>query len=281
MESCISERSGVCEQSGFSTAFAHDPDALWKIVNGQCVPDQIKNGNPSPCTRVDIVDGVDRGAAVLKDINGNTHFLVIPTAKITGIESPALLAPDARNYFEDAWQARNNIEKMKAGASRDTIGLAINSRMSRSQQQLHIHIDFLLPQVRDSLRQHLSEIGNSWKPFPVPLNGHEYMAMKVAGEELQQNPFKLLADGIPGARDDMGAQTLVVAGETFADGKPGFVVLADHFDSSKNDRAHGEDLLDHQRYFDGTGIKVPPEKFQLPRLDIEDSSSKNRKFPLK
>lgn len=262
MDSCTRE------SSGFSTAFAHDPDALWNIVHGQCVPDQINNGNPSPCTSVDIISGVDKGAAVLKDINGNTHFLLIPTAKITGIESPALLAPEARNYFEDAWQARNNIENLKPGLSRDNIGLAINSARSRSQQQLHIHLDFIRPEVRDALKDHLAEIKNSWEPLSVPLNGHQYMAMKVEGEELRENPFKLLADGLPGARENMGSQTIVVVGEKFADGKPGFVILADHFDSTKNDWAHGEDLLDHKRYIDGTGRLAPPDFPSLPHLEI-------------
>jgi len=50
---------------------------------------------------------------------------------------------------------------------------------------------------------------------------------------------------VPGARDAMGNQTLVVAGVVFADGKPGFVILNDEADAATGDRASGEDLQDH------------------------------------
>jgi CDP-diacylglycerol pyrophosphatase len=34
-----------------------DSDALWTIVNGRCVHDQQQNGDPSPCVRVEAVEG--------------------------------------------------------------------------------------------------------------------------------------------------------------------------------------------------------------------------------
>jgi CDP-diacylglycerol pyrophosphatase len=44
-----------------------------------------------------------------------------------------------------------------------------------------------------------------WAPLDVPLVGHRYVAVRVNSEQLRQmNPFKLLADGGPGAREDMG-----------------------------------------------------------------------------
>ena len=50
--------------------------------------------------------------------------------------------------------------------------------------------------------------------------------MSIWVEELEAvNPFRLLADGLP-AGDTMGAQSLVVVGNTGADGRPGFVLLA-------------------------------------------------------
>ena len=38
---------------------------------------------------------------------------------------------------------------------------------------------------------------------------------------------------------------LVVVGETFAGGKPGFVVLSDRTDEASDNDAAGEELLDH------------------------------------
>ena len=90
---------------------AADPSALWKIVNGQCVPHEESEHSPSPCAAVDITNGVEKGFAVLKDKNGIAQFLLIPTARIGGIEDPALLAPGETNYWEAAWQARSFVEQ--------------------------------------------------------------------------------------------------------------------------------------------------------------------------
>lgn len=62
-----------------------DPDALWRIVGSECVPNEQHHGDPAPCAAVDPADGVGRGSAVLKDLVGANQFLLIPTTRITGI----------------------------------------------------------------------------------------------------------------------------------------------------------------------------------------------------
>jgi CDP-diacylglycerol pyrophosphatase len=224
-----------------------DPNALWNIVHGQCVPNEQQHGDPKPCALVDLKRGVAGGYAVLKDIKGATQFLLISTRRITGIESSALLAPHAANYFADAWQKRHLVEKALGHAMpRDTLSLAINSELSRSQNQLHIHIDCVRADVRDALNDEAAKIGWSWAQLNIWLFGHHYSAMRVAGTTLaRKNPFKLLAHGVPGAAADMGHYTLVVVGMTFADHRPGFVVLADRADPAHGDNAGGEELQDH------------------------------------
>ena len=70
--------------------------------------------------------------------------------------------------------------------------------------------------------------------------------MRVDGDTLDgSDPFKLLAQGVPGAAADMGRHTLVVAGMWFDDGAPGFVILDDHVDILRGDFANGEKLQDH------------------------------------
>ena len=232
--------------SGFA-AQAADPDALWKITHDRCVPDQTQHDDPAPCAKVDLTEGEAKGYVVLKDIVGATQFLVIPTARINGIESPEILVPDTTNYFAAAWHERSFMEKrIGHDVPRDWVSLAINSAVGRTQNQLHIHVDCISVDVHDLLRQHMSEIGTSWAPFPVPLAGHRYSAIAVAGENLDgTNPFLLLANGEEGARADMGDETLVVVGATLADGKPGFIVLADRADLAAGNRASGEELQDH------------------------------------
>ena len=162
-----------------------DPNALWTIVNGQCVPDQRNNGDPAPCALVDLDGGEPRGYAVLKDLVGTTQYLLIPTERVPGIESPQILAVDAPNYFADAWRARSFVEQ-RAGRElpRDWLSLAINSADARSQDQLHIHVDCVRADVRQALTVHADDIGATWRPFPETLAGQQYRAMSIRVEEL-------------------------------------------------------------------------------------------------
>lgn len=228
--------------TGIGTAAA-DPNALWDIVDGSCVPDQEQRGDPAPCAQVDRSGGY----AVLKDLVGRTQFLLIPTARIDGIESPQLLAPDAPNYFAAAWRARSFVDEAAGMAlPRDWVSLAINSADGRSQNQLHIHVDCVRADVYEALTDHQGSVGARWAPFPVPLAGHAYDAIAVSGADLDAvNPFGLLAEGIPGARADMGSETLVVVGTVDPAGRPGFVILANAADPATGDMANGEDLQGH------------------------------------
>jgi CDP-diacylglycerol pyrophosphatase len=222
-------------------------DALWELVHNECVPDQSQSHDPGACVQVDLSKGMENGFAILKDPMGATQVLLISTARISGIESPILLSPNAANYFADAWEARTYIDKaLHQTLPRDDIGLAINSAASRTQDQLHIHVDCIRADVREALHQHEASIGNSWAPLNVFLSGRRYMAMWVSGEQLgSNNPFKLLADGVPGAVQDMGNRTLAVIGSTRANGAVGFVILEDEVNRQSGDLAIGEELLDH------------------------------------
>jgi CDP-diacylglycerol pyrophosphatase len=219
-----------------------DANALWEIVHGQCVPEQRQHHDPKPCAAVSLGGGF----AVLKDLVGPAQYLLIPTEKISGIESPVLLSPFARNYFADAWRARGFVEQAVGHAMpRDTLSLVINSQVGRSQNQLHIHIDCVRADVSDALQRMRANIGWRWAVLGEPLAGHYYRAVRVAGPTLfGHNPFKLLASGVPGARADMGQHTLVVVGMQFGR-VPGFVILDDQADVAHGDWGNGEQLQDH------------------------------------
>jgi CDP-diacylglycerol pyrophosphatase len=234
----------IVAAGGASAAHANaDPNALWTIVHDQCVPDQEASGDPAPCSLVDLDAGERRGYAVLKDLVGATQFLVIPTERILGIESPALLEPDAANYFAAAWDASSFVDP-RAGIDipRDWMSLAVNSAVARTQNQLHIHIDCVRADVRDAVSRHIADLGPDWAPFPEPLTGHPYLAMAVEGETLAgTNPVQLLAKRV----DDMGLETLVVVGTYLGAGQPGFVLLAGQAEPAAGIPGAGEELQDH------------------------------------
>lgn len=224
-----------------------DASALWHIINERCVPGQAAHQDPGPCSIVDLSGGVDHGWVLLKDRTGVAQFLVMPSARISGIEDPAILKPDAFNYWAPAWQAQSFVdERLKTTLPRDAVSLAINSSVGRSQDQLHIHVDCVRADVRVAVNAHLDAVGTAWAAFPVPLAGHPYRAMRIGQATLAGvNPFRLLADADPAAAADMGHHTLVVVGAAFPDKTLGFVLLDGHADAATGNRASGEELQDH------------------------------------
>jgi CDP-diacylglycerol pyrophosphatase len=230
------------------------PNALWRVVHDLCVPDRLILGLSAPCMAVNL----RQGWAVVKDTREPTHILLVPTHRISGIESPALLAPEAPNYWEDAWRARSHFERLVGRpVARSDFGMAINSRFGRTQDQLHIHVDCLWPQVARALREATPHVGAAWAPLGVPLLGDSYEARRIDGEDLTRDPFKLLASGDPEARADMGAYGLAAVGEVFPDGQPGFILLARRADLPHGVRGAVEGILDHKCRVLNAGAGAP------------------------
>jgi CDP-diacylglycerol pyrophosphatase len=219
--------------------------ALWKIVHGKCVPDQETAGQPAPCVEVDLSAGEAKGYAVLKDIHGAEQYLVMPTADITGIEDRRLLDPGGPNWFADAWGAKAFVDaRIGRATPRDWMAVSVNSLYGRSQDLLHLHVDCLAPAARAAIDALAPRLGRSWSARPFEIAGHRYVAMRMEGEAPAADPFHLLAKGVPGAREQMGAWTLVMAGVEVR-GRPGFVLLAGRADPLRGEGASGEVLQDH------------------------------------
>jgi CDP-diacylglycerol pyrophosphatase len=220
---------------------------LWHHVHDECVPNQEQHGDPAPCAFVALGQGVARGFAIYKDRVGATQFLLIPTRKVSGIDDSDLLLPNAPNYWAPAWQARAYVEKAaKRAIPWDDIALAINSSVTRSQDQLHIHIDCVQPDVHAALAKYIGDIGKTWTKFPIELHRQPYLARRLAATDLAtQDPFKLLAEGVPGAAGNMRDETLAVIGADFGGGEKGFVLLAGRAELVKVRLGHSANLLDH------------------------------------
>jgi len=204
--------------------------AIWRIVDQGC------NVTASqPRERPDLSCNDPQGYAILKDRCGATHYLVIPTARRTGVESPELQEAGEPNYFALAWTVRE-VSRTAQPADAD-IALAINSRYGRSQSQLHIHIDYLRPEVRLALRTLRLPLADDTH---LELMGHRYRVDHL--DTLARSPFVLVANEW-GAHtiEDRAHLTLAVAG----DGASGFYLLSDRADALTLDRGHAEELLLH------------------------------------
>ena len=220
-------------------AFA-DSNALWNIVNGQCVPRQIAQHTASPCSAVSLTGGY----AVLKDLKGKYQYLLIPTRRVSGIEDPYLETAAAPNYFADAWAERTWLEaQLGRTVPRSDVALAVNSIYGRTQNQLHIHIDCLRPDVAAALAAHAGQIGGNWAPLPLPPFKHVYLAEQIdSGDLAGINPFTLIAAQRPNQK--MALETAVIVGARSADGKPGFYLLSSSADLADHDVGAGEELQD-------------------------------------
>ncbi|NVN12918.1 CDP-diacylglycerol diphosphatase [Nguyenibacter vanlangensis] len=231
----------VAHASGPARPDPHDPNVLWRIVHGRCVPNQVGQQTPAPCEAVDPAAGY----AVLKDRTGRAQYLLIPTARVTGIEDASLLSPDAPDYFGAAWhQLDRALARLGHTMPRETMALSVNSAYSRSQNQLHIHIDCLAPDIRVALHWARPHIGHGWTN--LVLDGHTYRATRIDGADLAGAlPFRRLAAALADPAREMGEHTLVVVGTVWPDGHPGFILLDDMVKPLSGDRASGEELQDH------------------------------------
>jgi len=220
---------------------AANPDALWQIVSQQCVPNSEKNGDPKPCAMVDR----ERGFIILKDIVGAAQYLLIPTMRLSGIESRELLHADAPNYWRYAWEQRHRVgDALGRPLESSQVGLEINSAAARSQLQLHIHIDCMRADLPQRLSAHRRDPLGKW--MPLTLDGHVYSVMRLSGDALQtQDPFKLAAARTAHAATAMGAQSLLLTGGRFEDGDEGFYLINMPVNFDKGEHGSAEVLLDH------------------------------------
>ncbi len=216
-----------------------NPDVLWHIVSQKCVPDQQHNGQAEPCREVNLAAGY----VVLKDLVGPLQYLLIPVEKLTGIESPRLLEDNTANFFYDAWQARHYLaEKRGAPIPDSALSLAVNSVSGRTQNQLHIHISCLRPEIRKQLDEAMGTIGAHWRALPVALQGHTYLAKRVGAAELAaQSPFLMLAREVPAAAGRMGDYGLAMV--QLADGT--YALLAVERNLLRMNMASAEEIQDH------------------------------------
>jgi CDP-diacylglycerol pyrophosphatase len=204
-----------------------DRHALQEIVQEQCVVDWRSRHDPTPCLQIVVPDSAreDTGYAVLADRKGGAHFLLIPTRTIPGIESPLLYAAGAPNYFAFAWAARSHLtDAVGHNVPRGAVGLAVNPPKARSQDQLHIHVECLGPEVIRAIDDVSGRLGDAW--MTVHIGDARFEARRLMGETLgDRNPFQMLARDIPDSRLSSADYTLLLAGKQFRDG-PGFVLLA-------------------------------------------------------
>lgn len=157
-----------------------DRNSLWNSVKRACIDCTNDKCDTSwsythccynKAAAVCKVQGVGRYPVVILIVK-DCHFLLVPTDRVTGVEDT--LHRDTHPYWNWVWlAAATPYNPIKHKVSDNSIGLAINPKTHRGQDQLHIHIGSL----RNFLRGLLSE-----KYVPHNGNWHQLPARDVYGK---------------------------------------------------------------------------------------------------
>ena len=216
---------------------------LWRVVQ-TCVLNQRTTGSPFPCLTVNQAGSY----AVLRAPFRQTHIVTMPTVRVSGVEDPVLHRPGRPNYFNAAWQARSFVQaELKRPLGADDIGLAVNSRLTRSQDQLHIHVDCVDRRVKRLIAGRADAMPtDAWEPNALTYQGQSYWGRRVDAADLVGVDVFTLADTIPAVEANPARTTLAVLGIVGPQGSPGFVLLAGQSDPWRGTaQSTSEDLLDH------------------------------------
>jgi CDP-diacylglycerol pyrophosphatase len=228
----------------FNSALATERGALWRVVQA-CVVNHRITGSAFPCLEVNDAKGMVDGFVVLRPPLERTHIVIVPTVRIAGVEDTSLQSPGAPNFFEDAWEARKYVlDRAPRQLKRDEVGLAVNSKAGRTQDQLHIHVDCVNMDVRRALKNWGAKIQfNVWSPFRLNPTAPQYLVLKLKRDDLEGiNVFKLAAEGLAIQSHTLDSMIIAAIGASFPDGKNGFYLLAALTGSSDG---KSEALLDH------------------------------------
>jgi CDP-diacylglycerol pyrophosphatase len=221
--------AGFTAVTAFATfAAGLDRLALWSVVQA-CVADFKLTGAPFPCMKVDISDGEERGDVVLRP--PLLHDLILaPTRKIIGIEDPVLQSPEAPNYSDAAWRARSFLKGADGQTpERDAVGLVVNSAVTRSQDQLHIHVGCLLPSVRRAIAAAAPTVPiGEWTQIGAIIPHQMFWGTRVPDKDLANvEPFRLAAEALVDKVKDRGIMMIMVAGVRL-EGDDEFLILASY-----------------------------------------------------
>lgn len=124
--------------------------------------------------------------------------------------------------------------------------MALNSTLSRSQNQLHIHISCLRPDVKATLEKNQKSFLTTWSQIPGGILGHDYYSRRITAQQLkEQNALVLLANDFPNAKDNMNEFGLAMVAMKNSTGGVDYVLLTNRFRKAIVDKGHVEDIQDH------------------------------------
>lgn len=169
--------------------------------------------SPAPCVEC------QQDWAVLRGSPGSEeHFLVVPRDRVRGIECDKVLSgPDywysAARSIPTYFPPPHN-PKLPPAA----IGLGINSRYARQEEQLHIHMAPFVSSAQSDLEKLKSSIPTKWAEWPnksFPVTGdsgqRRYRVLQIDKLGSSNNLFAILKDNVVTPLHlDMADETMIL-----------------------------------------------------------------------
>lgn len=225
---------------------ATERQALWQVVRA-CVADYQMTGAPFPCLAVNLSDGIDRGSVVLRPPFGAPDTILVPTRKVVGVEDPWLQSPTAPNYFAAALRASAFVKKPDGSAPKlDELALAVNSRFTRTQDQLHIHIGCASPRVREALPALAASMKiGEWVRVRSLVPGTELWGIRAGRSDFDQlEPFRLAARRLAIDNSDLNRLMVFVIGTQIANRDELVLLVADDSRQARSGQFLAEEVVD-------------------------------------
>lgn len=156
-------------------------NALWNLV--EC----CKQGKDTHC----VIYNPNDAYIVAKDASKSKpeSYLIIPSIKMTGIEDSQTLNTPTLDIWQYGWTESLKMRKF----DESNLGLAINSRQGRDQDQLHIHMSCVKSGVFKALEGvKVSSDPKSPTKLQLPPNNNNYEAVLLKSLVGNSSPFKIL-----------------------------------------------------------------------------------------
>jgi CDP-diacylglycerol pyrophosphatase len=227
-----------------SAALAFDSRAALGLVLKTCEMNFKLSGAAFPCLKVFMGAEPLTSYAILREPLADQRTIFSPLADFTGVEDPRLLIPGTPNYFSLAWNERKRVIPRDED-SWESVALAVNAAVFRTQDHLHIHMGCVVPDVSKALAA-ATVSSTDFRRLNIKLNGQIYWARFLPANDLSDiNPVKLVADGVSLAKRSMGGVTIAVVGAK-RNGTRGFIILAHAMGLNPKNPASAESMIDPQ-----------------------------------
>lgn len=198
-----------------------DPNALWSVVHTLCVPVSYLGG-AFPCLKVDRSAGY---AVIRSPSSSMPDILITPTSYIEGVESLTALHGTYPNLWKAGWMSRELLgEAVHRHLAWNDVVLAVNSKLTRSQDHLHLHLGCINRQVEALISAEARRDGADWRKISLGAYMPEVFIKFLTADAIETDLFALIDREIPGRQNLADSQTIALAG-VVGSSKPGFALM--------------------------------------------------------